>query len=88
MKPPEKAVYIEWVDSMGIDGWSRVLPDASKRHVTVGWLLEEREDSLVVTSSTGGRTIDNDYSSLSTEEIARCAIIRMQTFKPPKWVMP
>ncbi len=87
MKPPEQAVYIEWVDSIQTESWSRGFPGSSMRHVTAGWLLEEDEQSVVITSSVGCAD-SGDYEAAHMMKIPKCAIIRMQTVKPPRWAMP
>lgn len=91
MEKPTRAVYIRWQDSMGPDGWTWEIGVSSIEHSAIGWLMGEDAEEVVVSHASGGRTPEGSgkfsYTALSALRIPRRAIIRMQVWKPPAWVI-
>jgi hypothetical protein len=85
MKQPTEIAYVTWVDSIGIDGWSRDVPLSSMYHIAAGLLLEETEDSIVLTISAGGERW-GDVSSFSPMRIPRSTISRLEKRPIPAWL--
>jgi hypothetical protein len=86
VKQPRELVYALWVDSIAIEGWSRDTPLTSMRHAATGILLEETEDSIVITVSSGAPRGD-DLTSFSPLRIPRAAILRLEKKRLPHWLM-
>lgn len=90
MKQPTEIVYLTWIDSSGQEAWGRSLPDEeSLTCVSVGWLLEETETSIVVSASYGCRTERpdrDDFSADAPMRIPKVAILRMERHKVPNWL--
>ena len=91
MKKPTQAVYVRWLDSIGRGGWTRTLPLASMEHRSIGWLLDEDEESIVISGTVGGGVLEEsgewDYTGDNPMRIPRCAILKMHVWKPPAWVV-
>lgn len=58
MKPIEKAVFVEWIDSQYYNtGWTNKsdLHDSEFHRIyTIGWVVDESEEQLRLTMSTDG----------------------------------
>lgn len=91
MKKPTQGVYVRWHDTVGRDGWCRTGPRLSVEHRSIGWLLEEDPTGILISASTGGGVLEEngawDYTVDAPMYIPRCAILKMQTWKPPGWVI-
>ena len=91
MKKPTQAVYVRWLDSTGVSGWSRSMPRTGLECSSIGWLLEEDEDSIVVAAPISGKQLQEDgeldYCADGQFRIPRCAITKMHVWKPPAWVV-
>jgi len=81
VKQPTEIVYVTWVDSFSEHGWQRKLPpeEDSLGTVSVGWLIEESERSIAISSSYGCRVPEGeDFSLDSPLRIPKAAILRME----------
>ena len=59
----DEAIYVRWIDSSGIDGWvnrdSLEFSDQMQTIETVGYLVEEHNDRIVVASSVSKEQINS-----------------------------
>lgn len=65
-------VEIHWLDSVGLAGWKSPedwLRDASMIHHSVGWLVDETDDSYIISSSIG-ECHDDAYAPFKIPKVA------------------
>lgn len=90
MKQPTEIVYLTWLDSFGRDGWQRNgASDDGLACVSVGWLLQETELSIEITRTYGCCVHDDglpDFSVDGVQRIPKAAILRLERYKPPRWL--
>lgn len=81
----KRLVYVEWVDSSELYGW--ITPSAMLEEkllcCSVGWLMEESDDRIVLGSSVSFVVSPDDPKTCGTIGIPRVAIKRMHTLKLP-----
>lgn len=68
-----KAVYIEWLDSHGGEGWIRKedIDEPKLKIKSVGWLVKEHKDYVILTTSY------NDWNSVISQlAIPKIAIVK------------
>ena len=67
--------YVEWLDSKGRGGWCSVesAPCDDLRCKSVGWLVEDTEDSVTIAPS-----LASTGSVFAPITIPRCAITRLR----------
>ena len=91
MKKPTQAVYICWVDSVSQRGWTRTLDTWCLECSSIGWLLEEDEEAVIISASMANtsdrRGSEQQYDADAPMRIPRCTITRMHIWKPPAWVI-
>lgn len=77
-----RVVWIEWIDSHGCSGWleekSHCAPQEELRCTTCGFVLEERDDAVTVSSSLSVLGHANDGIT-----IPRVAIMAMWDIEIP-----
>jgi hypothetical protein len=78
---PMKLVYVEWLDSLGCDGWQRVetlAEDGNMLHKSVGWLLTDKKEFITIVPHLRM----NEKSGRGDMQIPRPAITKIKTLKP------
>jgi len=78
-----KLVLITWIDSCSGRGWTDI--DAAKKNHgvvrcrSVGWILVEDEEAILLASSLGGSRIDGEpYCANGEMSIPKVAILGIQ----------
>jgi len=82
-----KGIYVEWVDSASLDAWAtikeleKILSTKSHPIKTLGWLIKETEDSILVAENW-------DEKTEATEESTYSCVIRIpkKMISKRKWV--
>ena len=80
-----RLVYVEWVDSSELYGWTKPanMLDESLMCYSVGWLMEESHDRIVLCSSISLVVDKDDPRGSGTIGIPKVAIKKMRTVKLP-----
>ena len=80
----KRLVYVEWIDSSELYGWTsptRML-DENLMCFSVGWLVEESDDRIVLGSSIS-YVAAPDIKTTGTLGIPKVCVVKMHTLKIP-----
>lgn len=79
MKPDNRLVFIQWVDSSSVHGWSFDDPNVANLVVhSVGWIIAETSKSVVICSHI---TDEENPQRNSAMTIPRCSILSIKKIK-------
>lgn len=76
---PHKLVYIEWVDSHMVHGWTRDPPETHLQVCkSVGWLLHDGDKTKVVCPHI---TVDKDPEMCGLMTIPTCSVVKIEILR-------
>ena len=77
-----KLSRVVWIDSEGSTGWefaSKRMRDRKPGKITtIGYVITDSEDNLLLAQSVGFAEDDGSYSVYNTMNIPRCSIIEQE----------
>lgn len=82
----QRAVRVQWVDSVGCEGWQHMsdvtenlMQPGSMDHVSVGLLIEETPDRILIALGSGANESETIHQPIV---IPKCAITRLTDLEP------
>lgn len=73
-----RRVKIDWVDSTSLSGWGQIDDKAEMKVCSIGWLLLNRKDRVVISAHRGFGTKTGLESYHSQMTIPKRAILKMR----------